>query len=150
MQVTRLSDYAVRCVLHLALNGGRVAGVPEIVREQDIPKPFAAKILQKLLKAGIVRSVQGARGGYALNLPPSEITLLDVYTAASGPLCLNLCADPSKGCGRSGFCPAHPVWEELTSQLRHDMGQWDFERIIRTYGGNPQKKRRDKKGRAHR
>ena len=134
MQVTRLSDYAVRAVLHLSMNEGRVVGVPEIVKDQDIPKPFAAKILQLLAKAGIVRSVQGARGGYTLARKPSEITLLDVYEAASGPLCLNICVEHTKGCERSGHCPAHPVWSKLTSQLRQSMRQWTFKRILDAYG----------------
>lgn len=133
MQVTRLADYAVRSVLHLTLNEGRVVGVPEIVKEMDIPKPFAAKILQTLAKAGIVRSVQGARGGYMLARKPGEITLLDVYEAASGPLCLNVCLDQAKGCERSPICPAHPVWDTLTAQLKANMKKWDFEKIIRSY-----------------
>ena len=144
MQVTRLSDYTIRAVLHLSLNEGRVVGVPEIVKEQDIPKPFASKILQKLARAGIVRSVQGAHGGYILARKPSEITILDAYEAASGPLCLNICVEDSKkGCERSEQCPAHPVWGKLTSQLRQSMRQWTFKRVLDTYARDKGKERSD-------
>ncbi len=134
MQVTRLSDYAIRAVLHLSQNEGRVVGVPDIVKEQGIPKPFASKILQRLAKAGIVRSVQGVRGGYVLARKASEITLLDVYEAASGPLCLNVCVDRSRGCDRSNECPAHPVWSKLTSQLRQSMRQWTIKKVLDSCG----------------
>jgi Rrf2 family protein len=137
MQVTKEADYAVRCVLHLASMHGSPVPVGEIERAQDVPRQFAAKILQKLARAGLVKSVRGVNGGFMLTRAPKDISLLDVYEASSGPLCLNICVANKKSCDRSGSCPVHPVWVELSAELRASMGEWDFERLL----GRGKKKR---------
>jgi Rrf2 family protein len=50
----------------------------------DIPEPYLAKALQALVRAGLVESVPGARGGYRLARPPAEITVLDAVLALDG------------------------------------------------------------------
>ncbi len=57
-------------------------------RGMEIPKSFAAKILQKLVRAGIVSSFQGIKGGFRLARPADEITLYDVIRVIEGPLSL--------------------------------------------------------------
>ena len=57
-----------------------------IAGQRRIPEKFLVHILLQLKRAGIVRSVRGARGGYTLNRPPEEITLLDVVRAVDGPV----------------------------------------------------------------
>ncbi len=135
MHITREADYAVRCVLHLASNTGRAVSVGEVAKRKDVPRQFAAKILQKLTKAGIVRPRRGAGGGYTLARDPQDITLLDVYETASGPLALNICAANEKNCDRSPTCPVHPVWVGLTEELAARMKSWDFRRLLSSGGG---------------
>lgn len=133
MQITKETDYAIRCVLYLSSNTGRPVPVTEIMRAQDVPWSFASKILQKLSKAGLVRSSRGASGGYLLTRDPEDITLLDVYEASSGPLALNVCVINERTCTRSGTCPVHPVWLELTEDLSRKMKYWDFKRLLRSH-----------------
>ena len=90
--ITRKTDYAIRCVLHLAEAGKDVLMVNEIAKEQDIPKSFLAKILQKLAKAGIVESLRGVKGGFRLAKKPEDISLLDVVELMEGPVAMNVCA----------------------------------------------------------
>lgn len=145
MQITKETDYAIRCVLYLSSNTGRAVSVAEIIKAQDVPRSFAAKILQKLSKAGLVRSNRGVNGGYLLTRDPGDITLLDVYEAASGPLALNVCVVNKKTCSRSGTCPVHPVWLRLSEDLAGKMKAWSFQRLLRSHeqttgkrGGNRQ------------
>lgn len=142
MQATRKADYAIRCVLYLSSNTGRAVSVGEIENSQDVPRQFAAKILQKLAKAGIVKSTRGANGGFMLAKAPEDISLLDVYEASSGPLALNICAANKKNCDRSGQCPVHPVWVELTEDLSAKMRSWDFARLLRSKSKNLKGRRR--------
>jgi Rrf2 family protein len=141
MQVTKEADYAVRCVLHLASRHGSPVPVGEIERAQDVPRQFAAKILQKLARAGLVRSVRGVNGGFRLTRAPRDITLLDVYEAASGPLCLNVCVANKKSCDRSGTCPVHPVWIALSRELAQSMSAWSFEDLLGGRHTEPKKKK---------
>ena len=92
MQITRATEYAVRCALHLALEQPeRVVPRREIAGARGIPEQFLGKIAQRLSRAGIIRIHQGARGGYELLLPASRLTLLAVVEAAEGDLVLNAC-----------------------------------------------------------
>jgi Rrf2 family iron-sulfur cluster assembly transcriptional regulator len=119
MQITRATEYAVRCALHLAgAPAGRVVPRREIETAQEIPGPFLGKIAQRLAQAGILRIHQGARGGYELLLPPAQLTLLAVVEAAEGGLELNVCVMNPRACRRSRACRAHHVWEKARRQLR--------------------------------
>ena len=82
MQITREGDYGIRSVLYLARQPfSKVSFVNEISEEYKIPRSFLAKILQKLVKAKIVRSYRGVKGGFSLAKPAREITALDVLAA---------------------------------------------------------------------
>src|SRR5512145_1035583 len=98
MQVTREGDYGIRSVLYLARQPlKKVCFINEISEEYKIPRSFLAKILQKLVKAKVVRSYRGVKGGFSLARPPKEISVLDVLVAIEGKMSLNLCV-PDKRC----------------------------------------------------
>ena len=78
----------VEWALHSCLNLAWV-GVPvpttRLAGLYDLPAPYLNKQLQALVRAGILASVPGPRGGFRLDRDPSEISLLDVVTALEGP-----------------------------------------------------------------
>lgn len=117
MQITRETDYAIRCVYYLAGKAGEVTMVDEIARNMDTPKSFLAKILQKLARANIVKSYRGVKGGFQLARKPKEINLLEVIEAIQGPVVMNICALDKKMCRLSGTCTIHPVWIEVRKQV---------------------------------
>ena len=117
MLVTRETDYAVRTVLYLGQQDGRMVSVTEIAHEMHIPKSFLAKILQRLVRSHILASSRGAKGGFLLARKPSEITLLSIMEAIQGPAGINVCAVDSKKCRRSSTCAVHPVWVELRKEV---------------------------------
>src|SRR5512143_2128235 len=110
MQITRETDYAVRCVHYLSVKLGEVTMVEEISREMCIPRTFLAKILQKLTKASIVKSHRGVKGGFELARHPRKINMLEVVEAVQGPVAMNVCALDERLCGFSSTCSIHPVW----------------------------------------
>ncbi len=130
MQLTREADYAVRCVLYLASAGGRPAAVGEIAEAQGISAAFTAKILQKLVSAGIAASRRGVKGGFVLARPPAETTLLEVIEAVQGPLALNICVVDRKNCDRNSRCSVHPVWVEVQADMKKKLESYTFERLL--------------------
>lgn len=76
MLLTREFDYAM-CIMR-ALKEGEKRSVKVICQEEAIPEPFTYKILKKLEKNGIVKSIRGAKGGYIIARPMVEITLMDI------------------------------------------------------------------------
>jgi Rrf2 family protein len=129
MQITRETDYAIRCVDYLSDKWGSVTMVDEISRGKSIPKSFLAKILQKLTKASIVKSYRGVKGGFELARPPKEITLLDVIEAIQGPVAMNVCAIDEAMCDFSSSCAVHPVWIEIRREVEKILGKKTFAKL---------------------
>jgi len=117
MQITREGDYGMRSVLYLARQPlKKISFVNEISEEYKIPRSFLAKILQKLVKAKIVRSYRGVKGGFSLAKQARDISVLDVLEAVEGKLSLNICLTDKKKCSFSKHCPINSVW--VTAQAR--------------------------------
>lgn len=129
MKSNRETDYAIRCVYCMSREPHRLHMIREIAEDQDVPRSFLAKILQKLVKAKIVLSVRGVKGGFTLARKPSEITLLDVTEAIQGPLFMNSCVLDSKSCSRRGVCSIHPVWIEICDFWAVKLREYDFSSI---------------------
>lgn len=126
MQITRETDYAIRCVYYLAGKKGGVTMVDEIARKMDTPKSFLAKILQKLARAGIVESFRGVKGGFRLAMSPKQISLLDVIEAIQGPVVMNICALDKKMCRLSDSCSIHPVWVDIRRRVEKLLRKKNF------------------------
>ena len=100
------TDYATRVLVSLAQNSGQgPIGAKRLAREQGIPEDFAYKILQRLGKAGFVRSRMGSRGGFELAQAPDQISLLNVLEAIQGPVTVRRCVLGVNTCARRGACP---------------------------------------------
>jgi len=124
--ITRKTDYAIRCVLHLSESEKDVVMLDEIAREKIISKSFIAKILQTLVKAGIVQSTRGKNGGFRLAKKAAEISLLDVVESIEGPVSMNICAVDKKKCSLSSTCSVHPVWVEIRADVESRLRQVNF------------------------
>jgi Rrf2 family protein len=79
-------DYALRALLDLATQPpGRPAQSREIASRQDVPESYLNQLLVILRRAGLVRSVRGAGGGYILNREPHQVTVIELVEALHGP-----------------------------------------------------------------
>lgn len=126
MELTRQTDYAIRCVLYLSKKQDRTVVVEEISDEMSIPKSFLSKIVQRLTRTGILESFRGVSGGFRLSRKPSEITLLDVIEAMQGTAASNKCAIDKVQCGLSCTCIVHPVWIELKKRTEDYLRKVNF------------------------
>ena len=131
MIITRATEYAIRAILHLAEHPeGEIVLKKDICREQDITPAFLTKILQPLIKAGVVGSQRGVGGGFYLLKRPSEISLLDILEAEEGPLYLNQCLVEEGSCERDTFCPVHGAWHEIRAELSGVLGRYTFDQLL--------------------
>ena len=78
--------YAIGATLELAQRGpNRPVSGAILAAERGIPKRFLLQILRQLVNAGVLRSIRGAGGGYTLDRPPEQISLLDIFEAIEKP-----------------------------------------------------------------
>jgi Rrf2 family protein len=116
--ITRATEYAVRTVLYLAQQPkDDIVLKKDICRTQEVTPAFLTKILQPLIKMGIVSSQRGVGGGFLLARDPGEITMLDILQAEEGLLKLNHCLVDTDFCYRDGYCSAHEVWQEAQQKM---------------------------------
>ncbi len=85
MLYSRSAEYAIRAFVRLAhASDGRFIMARTIAEQEQMPGHFLAKILQEMVRKGLLKSSKGPTGGFALRLPASKIRLLDIVEAADG------------------------------------------------------------------
>jgi Rrf2 family protein len=88
-QLINVSDAAtigLHAAILIAGRKGKVTATPEIAERLKVSEAHLAKVLQRLSRQGIVKSVRGPKGGFVLARPARDIPLLDIYEAIEGTL----------------------------------------------------------------
>jgi Rrf2 family protein len=99
---------------HLATrpDGSGSSSAREISESYDIPLELLAKVLQRMVRARLLVSVQGTRGGYRLGRPPATISVADVIQAVDGPVTVTACSDDDHTCDQYTKCNIRdPLWK---------------------------------------
>ncbi|HHX71412.1 MAG TPA: Rrf2 family transcriptional regulator [Clostridiales bacterium] len=132
MRITREADYSIRILIRLAMAKERM-GASEIAADTSISQRFALKILNKLCHAGLVISFKGIRGGYCLNKPAEDITLLDVITLIDGEIAINNCLKEDGICERIDrlLCPVHHRFVSLNRIIRDELSSITIASLVR-------------------
>ena len=118
MQLTRAADYGVRAMIHLAnTSPGVRASLTDLADAAEVSPAFLSKVLQRLVKAGLVASRRGKRGGFELRDRARAASLMEILSALDGVPALNQCLN-GHGCSRSSWCAAHTVWLEAQERMR--------------------------------
>ena len=112
LRLSKKSDYALIAMKHLATRPGAVsASAREIAEQYDIPIELMAKVLQRLVRRGLLASHQGTRGGYRLSRPSAQISVADIIQAIDGPLTVTACSSDAENCGQFAKCSVRdPLW----------------------------------------
>jgi Rrf2 family transcriptional regulator, cysteine metabolism repressor len=107
-------EYGVRLMVQLGRRYGTgPASLAEIAQVEDLPRAYLEQLVTSLRDADLVVSTRGARGGYELAMPPSEIRMSEVLRALEGPIAPMICAtdDPDHvTCERSARCTVNVLW----------------------------------------
>jgi Rrf2 family protein len=75
------------------------------------------KIIQDLLRGGLIKSKRGAWGGYTLTRTPAAISFYDVIEALEGPIAVNACMDQHLSCDQLPRCTMVGVWSEVQRKV---------------------------------
>ncbi len=100
--------------------GSGPASLTEIAAEEDLPRPYLEQLAIVLRDAGLVTSTRGARGGYELTRPASEISMSEILQALEGPIAPMICVtdDPAHvGCDRTARCTVNVLWLRIRDAI---------------------------------
>jgi Rrf2 family protein len=90
----------------------------DVARAEGIPVAFLGKILQDLVRAGLLTSSKGPGGGYRLARPPASMTLLAIREVIDGTRDLDACASGLGRCSDDMPCPQHERFKPLRVALK--------------------------------
>ena len=112
LRLSKKADYALIAMKHLALHTDRgAASAREIAEQYDIPIELMAKVLQRLVRRGLLASHHGTRGGYQLARRPTQISVADVIQAIEGPVSVTACSTEDGKCEQYAKCNVRdPLW----------------------------------------
>jgi len=122
MKLSTKGRYGVSAMYDLALHHGQgPISLKSVAQRQGISEHYLEQLMGTLRKAGYVKSVRGAQGGYTLTKSPAEITVGDIIRIMEGPTapvdCLLADAKDNKYCVRAGHCVTRGVWAKVRDSI---------------------------------
>jgi Rrf2 family iron-sulfur cluster assembly transcriptional regulator len=130
MWLPRTAEYALRAMALLArAPAGAVLVGLELAERARVPQPYLAKVMRRLVVAGLVQARRGRGGGFSLARPPAAIRLTDVLEAMDVQVSARKCAFGWSACRDDRPCPLHPLWVELSARQRRWAEETTLDRI---------------------
>ena len=119
MRISTKGRYALRLMLDISLyNTGEPVALRDSAKRQNISEKYLEQIISMLNKAGYVRSIRGARGGYVLVGKPEDYTVGKILRVTEGDLSPVECvAKGAEICERHDECVTVKVWERLNEAI---------------------------------
>ncbi|MGB3345380.1 MAG: Rrf2 family transcriptional regulator [Aequorivita sp.] len=116
---SKACEYGIRAVLFLAKQAqdDLRPNITEIAKATDSPEAFTAKILQQLVKSGIILSKKGPNGGFYMN-KDSKLRLIEIVTAIDGDKIFHGCGLGLAQCSSLHPCPVHDQFEDVREGLK--------------------------------
>ncbi|MBP7330972.1 MAG: Rrf2 family transcriptional regulator [Firmicutes bacterium] len=116
MRLSTRGHYGLKAMFDLANNyGSGPISLKTVAERQNLSDHYLEQLIAMLRKAGLVKSMRGAKGGYFLAREPSEIRVGDVIRALEGPIAPVHCVsetDPGN-CNEADYCITRTVWARV-------------------------------------
>jgi Rrf2 family protein len=126
LALTKKTDYALIALSHMARASERVSSAREIADLYHLSGALLMNVLKMLTRKGLVRSIRGSKGGYALVDSPEEITLDRLIASVEGPLQLSRCLPRSgtngASCDLAETCPIRSPVNRVQKKLKGFLG----------------------------
>lgn len=133
MKLSTKGRYGLRALIDLAqYSGDGPVSITSISVRQDLSERYLEQLMSLLKKAGLVRSIRGAGGGYVLAKDTKEISVGDVLRALEGSLepvdCPGL--DPEGGCKAADSCVTKYVWKRINESITRTVDEISLDQLV--------------------
>ena len=119
---SKACEYGIKACIFIAISSrdGRLVSPKEIAKEIDSPQAFTAKILQALVRQNIIKSIQGAHGGFEIHKDDlSKIKLSQIVDAIDGDKIYKGCGLGLQYCDEDHPCPVHDKFKVVRNELKY-------------------------------
>ena len=119
IRITKQADYGILLLSLFARgHGGRISTARDLAAETRIGLPMVSKILKLLVRAKLLASHRGVKGGYELTRDPGAITVREIIDALDGPVSITECAHDGGGCAVEPYCSVRQPWRRINDAIR--------------------------------
>ncbi|HLP94098.1 MAG TPA: Rrf2 family transcriptional regulator [Saprospiraceae bacterium] len=117
--------YALRATAYVAIHGknGKKVGLQEISQSLDIPHHFLGKIMQDMVRHGLLDSIKGPSGGFFANERTMDTPLVEILKITDGSLVFDQCALNIKRCNAANPCPLHHEFAQCRNGMLHSLAE---------------------------
>ena len=143
LRLSTKGRYGTRLMLNLARHhalGEESVILRNISEEEDISIRYLEQIIIPLKIKKLVKSTRGAGGGYALNLHPTKIQILDIIETLEGDISLVDCVDEKDCCERHKDCPTFLLWEHASKLLKEYYNSISLQQLLEKSNHKQKKK----------
>lgn len=122
-------EYAMRAVLALASGDGSPMTTRQIAETMRVPQSYLSKVLQSLVRAGLVYSTRGLKGGFVLVGEAEDLSLLQIVNAVSPIKRIESCPLDLSG-HKSELCPLHRRLDQAMAMVEDAFGSTSLAEVV--------------------
>lgn len=128
MKITYKGDYALKAILDLSINYGKLVTIHDLAKRAEVPVKFLEQVLLDLKRGGFVESRRGKIGGYLLARQPRDIKLGEVVRFIDGPIEPIACIEKEyTGCRDIYRCVFRNIWQQVARSISDIIDNITFE-----------------------
>jgi Rrf2 family nitric oxide-sensitive transcriptional repressor len=128
--LSKTAEYALRASIWLARYSEVTHSADALAEVTKVPRRYLHKVLQDLVRAELVRSQPGPKGGYTLAQPPAQITILDVVNAVSPLERIRHC--PLGLTSHTRLCPLHKELDNVYAATEKALARVTLDQLLRS------------------
>lgn len=137
MKLSTKGKYGLKAMFELALSSnGEPVSLKYIAKKQGISDQYLEQIFSILKKAGLVKSVRGAQGGYYISKEASEITVADILKVLEGDMAFTECLLDKDLCENFDSCATKYVWAKVKESIEEVTNSISLQDMIDDYKSN--------------
>lgn len=137
MKLSTKGKYGLKAMFELALSSnGEPVSLKYIAKKQGISDQYLEQIFSILKKAGLVKSVRGAQGGYYISKEPCEITVADILRVLEGDMAFTDCLLDKDACENFDSCATKFVWAKIKESIEEVTNSISLQDMIDDYKSN--------------
>lgn len=131
------TEYALRGLVYIKLQNlkEKKPGTAEVAKEIEAPPYYIAKILQRLVRIGFLKSLKGKGGGFFFDIEKADLPLINLISATEGDRSFSGCGFGLKHCDANQPCPVHekyaPIRDSINKLVSEETVQSLAEKIFR-------------------
>lgn len=130
MWISTRAQYGLRALIEIGRHQGEPVPLRDVSRRQGISLHYLEQLVASLRRAGFVKSVRGAKGGYQLARAPQDITAYEVVVVMEGSIAPVACVEEDHECTSAQVCGTQDLWKRVDDALRDVLGSSTLRDLI--------------------